>query len=111
MTEVSEPGESSGWPPPDGLQSGDVLVDRYELQELHRSGGEGDLWFAFDRMLQRPAALKARRYQPAEVDVALGEARLLAELPSHAHLPLVRNAFLTSGHCVVDMDWIDGEDL
>ena len=63
---------------------GQLLVDRYRLQELIASGGAGRVWRANDLVLERMVAVKLLR--PDVADDPLAAARFLAEARSASRL-------------------------
>lgn len=70
------------------LHEGEILDERFILQQRIGHGGYGDVWLAFDRRRQCLVALKVlhgRREDPSSVDRFYRGARVLLEL-SHPHL-------------------------
>ena len=96
------------------LQAGDVLADRYRVDEFVGSGGMASVFRATDQALGRTVAIKL--FTPGTAgrgDEArqVSETRLLASLSHHAlvtlfdaHLPECGDAFLV-------MEYIDGGTL
>jgi serine/threonine protein kinase len=95
--------------------TGDLLVGRYELQEVIGEGGHGRVWRGVDHHLQRPVAVKlprpdyARR-DPSGEDGFLAEARRVARLAGPGIVP-VHDVGLHGGRYFIVSELIDGTDL
>ncbi|MBX7078303.1 MAG: protein kinase [Nannocystaceae bacterium] len=95
----------------------DVAVEiggRYRLLQPLGSGGNGLVYAAHDRQLDREVAIKvlqrSRDEDPAARDRLLREARVLASL-SHPGIVTVFDAGLTDGRVFVAMERVEGIDL
>jgi tRNA A-37 threonylcarbamoyl transferase component Bud32 len=93
---------------------GDVLADRYELEELVGSGGMSSVYRAHDRVLDRRVALKVLHPQLSTereyVDRFLREARTVASL-SHPNVVTVIDRGEHAGRQFIVFEYIDGENL
>ncbi len=93
---------------------GEVLSDRYELEELVGSGGMSSVYRAHDRLLHRKVALKVLHEQytgDAEyVDRFRAEARTVATL-SHPNIVTVIDRGEHDGRQFIVFEYVEGEDL
>ena len=93
---------------------GDVLADRYELEELVGSGGMSSVYKAHDRLLERNVALKVLHphyVADAEyVERFRREARAVAQL-SHPNIVTVIDRGEADGHQFIVFEFVDGENL
>jgi predicted Ser/Thr protein kinase len=93
---------------------GDVLSDRYELEELVGSGGMSSVYRAHDRLLERKVALKIlhQQYEGDEdyVERFRREARAVASL-SHPNIVTVIDRGEHEGRQFIVFEYIDGENL
>ena len=95
-----------------GLQTGEIVYQRYRIVKLLAQGGFGTLYRAWDTALGRPCALKENLDpSPGGQRQFLREAKILANL-IHPGLPRVTDYFLIQGQsqCLV-MDYVEGQDL
>ncbi len=101
------------------LTSGDVLQNRYRIEELIAEGGMGAVYRATDTRLKCVVALKECRIPFGTANQALreklirqfeDEARLLANLRHHA-LPNVSDHFTENNGQFLVMEYIPGDDL
>src|SRR5256885_136576 len=96
------------------MMVGDVLVDRYELEELVGAGGMSSVFRAHDRILDRRVALKVLHphYSDEEeyVERFLREARTVASL-SHPNIVTVIDRGEHEGRQFIVFEYVDGENL
>ncbi len=95
-----------------GLQTGEVIYQRYRIVKLLAQGGFGTLYRAWDTALGRPCALKENLDpSPGGQRQFLREAKILANL-IHPGLPRVTDYFLIQGQSqYLVMDYVEGQDL
>src|SRR6266550_2665553 len=93
---------------------GEVLLDRYELQELVGSGGMSSVFKAHDRLLDRNVALKILHQHYTEDEEYLErfrrEARSVASL-SHPNIVTVIDRGEAEGRQFIVYEFVDGETL
>jgi serine/threonine-protein kinase len=93
---------------------GQVLSDRYELEELVGTGGMSSVFRAHDRLLDRKVALKIlhERYSDdaAYVERFRHEARAVATL-SHPNIVTVIDRGEHGGRQFIVFEYVDGENL
>ena len=93
---------------------GEVLLDRYELQELVGSGGMSSVYRAHDRLLDRMVALKVLhehyRADPEYVERFRREARSVAVL-SHPNIVTVIDRGEQANAQFIVFEYVDGENL
>jgi serine/threonine-protein kinase len=93
---------------------GDVIADRYELEELVDHGGMSSVYRGHDRMLERKVALKVLHAHflddPEYVERFRREARAVAQL-SHPHIVTVIDRGSSDGHQFIVFEYVDGENL
>ena len=93
---------------------GDVLADRYELEELAGSGGMSTVFRAHDRVLERTVALKIlhQRYNDEDeyVERFRREARMAAGL-SHHNIVTVIDRGEHEGRQFIVFEYVDGDNL
>ncbi len=104
---------------PPSLPNGEVLHDRYRIQERIGKGGAGSIYLADDVRLEgRLCALKEVEYDQALPENLREEARqqflreatILARL-DHPNLPKVSDFFSNGPRDYLVMDYIPGKDL
>ncbi len=93
---------------------GEVLSDRYELEELVGTGGMSSVFRAHDRLLDRKVALKVLHEQYTEdaeyVERFRREARAVAAL-SHPNIATVIDRGEHAGRQFIVFEYVDGENL
>jgi eukaryotic-like serine/threonine-protein kinase len=93
---------------------GEVIHDRYELEELVGAGGMSSVFRARDRLLDRNVALKVlhAHYSDDDEHVARfrSEARAVAQL-SHPHLVTVIDRGVDAGRQFIVFEYVQGESL
>src|SRR4051812_7239638 len=93
---------------------GDLVADRYELEELVGTGGMSSVFRAHDRMLDRKVALKVLHEQYTEdeeyVERFRREARSVAQL-SHPNIVTVIDRGEADGRQFIVFEYVDGENL
>jgi serine/threonine-protein kinase len=93
---------------------GDVLSDRYELEELVGTGGMSSVFRAHDRLLDRKVALKILHEQytddPEYVERFRHEARAVAAL-SHPNIVTVIDRGEHENRQFIVFEYVEGENL
>ncbi|HEY2371667.1 MAG TPA: protein kinase [Gaiellaceae bacterium] len=93
---------------------GEVIAERYEVEELVGTGGMSSVYRARDRMLERFVALKVLHphYGDDEeyVERFRREARSVAQL-SHPHIVTVIDRGEDGGQQFIVFEYVDGENL
>ena len=93
---------------------GDLVADRYELEELCGSGGMSSVFRARDRLLDRHVALKILHEHHAGDDEYVErfrrEARAVAQL-SHPHIVTVIDRGSDGGNQFIVFEYVEGENL
>ncbi len=93
---------------------GEVISDRYELEELVGTGGMSSVFRARDRLLDRHVALKVLHQHYADDDEHVArfrsEARAVAQL-SHPHIVTVIDRGVDDGRQFIVFEYVEGENL
>ena len=93
---------------------GEVLADRYELEELVGTGGMSSVFRAHDRLLERKVALKLLREEYTSdgdyVERFRREARSVAQL-SHPNIVTVIDRGESDGRQFIVFEYVEGENL
>ncbi|HEY2935304.1 MAG TPA: protein kinase [Gaiellaceae bacterium] len=93
---------------------GEVIADRYELEELVGSGGMSSVFRARDRLLERHVALKILHAHygddAATVERFRREARAVAQL-SHPNIVTVIDRGEADGRQFIVFEYVDGQTL
>lgn len=93
---------------------GEVVGDRYRIEEVVGAGGMATVYKAFDRKLERPVALKVMRREVTndadQLERFRREARAAAKL-SHAHIVTVIDAGEENGRPYIVFEYVPGETL
>src|SRR5688572_23201826 len=91
---------------------GDVIAERFELEQLAQVGGMGAVFRARDRIGGERVAVKLLRAPGGgHDDRFLREAALLAELRHPAIVRHVAHGRTPQGELYLAMEWLEGEDL
>ncbi|GIH13204.1 protein kinase family protein [Rugosimonospora africana] len=114
MTQVDEGPDSPGVP---GILTfgvptvGEVLAERYELQEHINDDAFGrQVWRGIDVILRRPVAV-VLRYPGGEAAVEMLDAAVAASRVVHPHLVDVYDAIDEGNRAYVVREWVDGSSL
>ena len=93
---------------------GDLIADRYELEELVDHGGMSSVYRGHDRLLERKVALKVLHPHflddPEYVERFRREARAVAQL-SHPNIVTVIDRGSADGHQFIVFEYVEGENL
>jgi serine/threonine protein kinase len=93
---------------------GEVIAERYELEELVGTGGMSTVYRARDQLLERYVALKVLHPHYADdeeyVERFRHEARSVAQL-SHPHIVTVIDRGEDDGQQYIVFEYVDGENL
>jgi serine/threonine-protein kinase len=93
---------------------GELIGERYELQELVGTGGMSSVYRAHDRLLERDVALKVLHEQYTAdgdyVERFRREARSVAQL-SHPNIVTVIDRGEQDGRQFIVFEYVDGENL
>jgi serine/threonine protein kinase len=93
---------------------GELIAGRYELQELVGSGGMSNVFRAYDRLLERPVAIKVLHEQLGRdedyVERFRREARAVAQL-AHPNIVTVIDRGEEDGRQYIVFEYIEGENL
>ncbi len=93
---------------------GDLISERYELEELVGTGGMSSVYRAHDRLLERKVALKVLHQQYADdeeyVERFRREARSVAQL-SHPNIVTVIDRGESDGRQFIVFEYVDGDNL
>ena len=94
------------------MLSGDLIVDRFEVAGLARSGGMGDVYRAQDRLTGEQVAVKVLQGNRA-LDGArfTREAETLSNLRHPGIVRYVAHGATPSGERYLVMEWLEGEEL
>jgi eukaryotic-like serine/threonine-protein kinase len=93
---------------------GEVVADRYEIEELVGTGGMSSVFRASDRLLERSVALKILHEQytldPEYVERFRREARAVAQL-AHPNIVTVIDRGEQDGRQFIVFEYVEGENL
>ena len=93
---------------------GELIADRYELEELVDHGGMSSVYRGRDRLLERNVALKLLHPHFGDDDEYVErfrrEARAVAQL-SHPNIVTVIDRGASDGHQFIVFEYVDGENL
>jgi hypothetical protein len=94
------------------MELGDLLGDRFEIEQRIATGGMGEVFRARDRVSGEPVAVKVmsdgREHRTARF---AREIELLAELSHPGVVRYVAHGETAAGKLFLAMEWLDGEDL
>ena len=95
-------------------QPGDLIADRYELEELVGTGGMSTVFRAHDRQLERRVAIKILHEHyaadPEYLERFRREARAVARL-SHPNIVTVIDRGDDDGRQYIVFEYVEGENL
>jgi len=102
----------------DPLKEGDILINRYSVIKLIKSGGMGAIYKALDGHLARDCAIKelitywciSESEEEYVIKRFRNEAKLLAGL-NHGSLPGITDFFIIDERYYIVMDFVEGVDL
>src|SRR5881397_4181164 len=93
---------------------GELIAERYELEELIGTGGMSSVYRAHDKLLERSVALKVLHEQYTSdgdyVERFRREARAVAQL-THPNIVTVIDRGEADSHQFIVFEYIDGENL
>jgi len=93
---------------------GELIADRYELEELVEHGGMSSVYRGRDRLLERNVALKLLHPHFGDDDEYIErfrrEARAVAQL-SHPNIVTVIDRGASEGQQFIVFEYVDGENL
>jgi tetratricopeptide (TPR) repeat protein len=92
------------------VRLGDVVADRFELEQLASEGGMGAVWRARDRVTGERVAVKVV-LDARQSERLAAEAALLEELEHPNVVRHVGHGRTTDGSAFLAMEWLEGEDL
>jgi hypothetical protein len=94
------------------MQAGDLIWNRFALEQPTAVGGTGQIFRAIDRTTSEAVAIKVlfRRGGPTNVRFER-EAQLLLDLRHPGLVRYVAHGVAESGNPFLAMEWLDGEDL
>src|SRR5262245_143852 len=94
------------------MRRGEVIAERFEIEQRVGSGGMGEVYRAIDRASEEAVAVKLLLNQEAaSVARFMREAEVLAELAHPGIVRYVAHGVLASGAPYLVMEWLEGEDL
>ncbi len=109
--------DPSDFAPVEPLTSNHILIERYRIEELIKSGGMGAVYKGHDLRLHKIIAIKeliklsmSHRERQEDIKRFEREASILANL-HHKYLPRVIDYFTVENKYYLVMDFIEGQDL
>src|SRR5687768_10235727 len=95
------------------VQAGSALAGRYRLEQRIGSGGMGEVWRAFDRVLGRTVAVKRMRLpdEPSFIDRFRAEARTMATVSHPGVVEVYDFGDDPEAGMYLVMKYIEGESL
>ena len=91
---------------------GDVVADRFAVEESIGKGGMGSIFRATDRLTGRIVAVKVSDAAKGDLlERFRREARVLSELNHPAIVEYIAHGETRSGEPYLVMEWLRGEDL
>ncbi|NPD04478.1 protein kinase [Nocardioides sp. zg-1308] len=95
---------------PTSMQAGDVLAERYRLDDLLAENGTGRFWRAHDLVLHRPVSVHLLDAGDERAEAMLEAARRTGPVINR-RLLRVLDAEIADGRCYVVNEWGQGESL
>ncbi len=95
---------------PMSMQAGDVLAERYRLDDLLAENGSGRFWRAHDLVLHRPVAIHVLAADDDRAEAVLEAARTAGPVINR-RLLRVLDAETSDGRCYVVNEWGQGDSL
>ncbi|RYB94043.1 hypothetical protein EUA93_06565 [Nocardioides oleivorans] len=92
------------------MQAGDVLADRYRLDDLLAESGAGRFWRAHDLVLHRPVAVHILAGDDERAEAVLQAARTVGPVINR-RLLRVLDAEISGDRCYVVNEWGQGDSL
>lgn len=96
------------------METGAVLSDRIEINEMLGSGGMGNVYAARDRLKEEDIAIKVLRqdliFSTAAKERFLAEAKMSCSL-SHPNIVRVHDVGISGGHYYISMERLRGQTL
>src|SRR5579859_2861743 len=93
------------------MQPGEVIAERFEIEQAAGAGGMGTVYRARDRRTGSAVAVKVLRTEGTRDERFLREARLLAEVKHPRIVRYVSHGETPSGEPYLAMEWLEGEEL
>src|SRR5437868_1177764 len=95
------------------MQPGEVVGERFAVEQQAGAGGMGTVYRARDRHTGRTVALKVLTAMPGGNDPGRfsREARVLAELSHPSIVGYVAHGTTPAGRQFIAMEWLEGQDL
>ena len=95
---------------PMSMQAGDVLAERYRLEDLLAENGSGRFWRAHDLVLHRPVAIHVLPADDERAEAVLEAARSAGPVINR-RLLRVLDAEIDGARCYVVNEWGQGDSL
>jgi len=109
--------DPSEFEPVEPLTSNHILIERYRIEELIKSGGMGAVYKGYDLRLNKIVAIKeliklsmSLKERQNDIKRFEREANMLANL-HHKYLPRVIDYFTVENKYYLVMDFVEGQDL
>jgi tetratricopeptide (TPR) repeat protein len=94
------------------MRQGDLIAERFEIEQPVGSGGMGEVYRALDRLEGQVVALKVLRgAKSVEAMRFAREAKVLAELRHPNIVRYVAHGVTPRGEMYLAMEWLEGHDL
>ena len=93
------------------LARGEVVFERFVIEDLAGAGGMGAVYRALDRSTGAPVAVKVLQGGGGERERFAQEAHVLAALAHPAVVRYIAHGPLGAEQMFLAMEWLDGEDL
>lgn len=92
-----------------------TTLDRYQIRDQLGQGGFGQVWSAYDPLLQREVAIKMPRpdryFSEQELDEFLEDARKAASLGDHPHVVKIHDVQRLGSRWMIVSDLVKGQSL